>query len=117
MTITNTTAQGERGWTRGRNPRAIESQEKMGQQELVTDSALPTQGLDGLPLTEWGVEVVGVRANDPLFTEVKLPAGWMLRATVHDMWSELIDGHGVKRASIFYKAAYYDRGAFIREDK
>ena len=29
------------------------------------------------------------------------------------MWNELIDNKGRKRASFFYKAAFYDRDAFI----
>ena len=30
------------------------------------------------------------------------------------MWSDLLDDKGVKRGSIFYKAAFYDRSAFLR---
>jgi hypothetical protein len=43
-----------------------------------------------------------------------LPDGWQKRATDHDMWSELVDADGVVVASMFYKAAFYDRRAFLR---
>jgi hypothetical protein len=119
MTIENTTLKGERGWTMGRNPGAIERQEAEGQQQLVLDTALPTKGLSELP-AEWGIAIpesqyrVG-RPNDPLFTDVKLPKGWTILPTDHSMWSKLVDETGVERASIFYKAAYYDRDAYIRK--
>ena len=48
-----------------------------------------------------------------MFWSVKLPEGWEIRATDHTMWNELIDNKGRKRASFFYKAAFYDRDAFI----
>ena len=40
---------------------------------------------------------------------VKLPAGWKKQATDHSMWSKLLDESGAVVASIFYKAAFYDR--------
>lgn len=112
MAITNTAAQGERGWTLGRNPGAIEQEEAQGQRELSQDSALPTQGLSELP-SEWGIVNLGPRDGDPLFTNVTLPEGWKVQPTDHSMWSDLVDASGTKRAEIFYKAAYYDRRARI----
>ena len=50
---------------------------------------------------------------DDLFVEVTLPAGWKKEATDHSMWSKLVDDKGRERASIFYKAAFYDRDAHI----
>lgn len=50
---------------------------------------------------------------DDLFYNVVLPDGWKVEATDHTMWNELIDNKGRKRASFFYKAAFYDRDAFI----
>jgi hypothetical protein len=44
---------------------------------------------------------------------VKLPEGWHIKATDHSMWSNLVDDKGRNRASIFYKAAFYDREAFL----
>jgi hypothetical protein len=48
---------------------------------------------------------------------VSLPPGWKVVPTDHSMWSDLVDAKGEKRASIFYKAAFYDRDAFIRIEK
>jgi len=56
--------------------------------------------------------VFGEKVDD-LFTSVTLPEGWHKEATEHAMWSKLIDDQGRERASIFYKAAFYDRSAFM----
>lgn len=61
--------------------------------------------------TEMGIKVLG--DYDDLFFEVELPEGWDTRATSHTMWNELIDEKGRKRGTFFYKAAFYDRDAFI----
>lgn len=58
-----------------------------------------------------GIEVG--RDYDDLFWSVSLPEGWEIKATDHTMWNELMDNKGRKRASFFYKAAFYDRDAFI----
>ena len=50
---------------------------------------------------------------DDLFVNVTLPPSWQVNPTDHSMWSELVDSDGVVRAQIFYKAAFYDRSAFI----
>ena len=97
----------------GGNPKAIEAQEARGQQELVKSSSLPTQGLGDIA-DKLGIEVIGQVSGDRLFSEVRLPPGWAVKATDHSMWSKLVDDQGVERASIFYKAAFYDRDAFIR---
>ena len=57
------------------------------------------------------IEILG--EYDDLFFNVKLPDGWEIRATDHPMWNELVDARGEVRAEFFYKAAFYDRGAFI----
>ena len=116
--VTNTTRdENHPEWVRGGNPRAIEAQEKRGQAELVNSEALPFKGsqTDCPKLIEAGVKFGPKLADDPLFCEAVLPKGWKKRATDHDMWSELVDDKGVVRASIFYKAAFYDRKAFIRD--
>lgn len=51
--------------------------------------------------------------NDDLFYNVELPEGWEIKATSHSMWNNLFDNKGRKRANFFYKAAFYDRNAFI----
>lgn len=50
---------------------------------------------------------------DDLFYSVVLPEGWEIKATDHSMWNNLFDNKGRKRANFFYKAAFYDRDAFI----
>ena len=59
-----------------------------------------------------GIEILD--SYDDLFWNVKLPEGWEVKATDHTMWNEVRDNKGRKRASFFYKAAFYDRDAFIR---
>ena len=93
---------------------AIERAEARGQQEIVNADVLPTDGLS--PHDVW--EAMGVKIGDPvagdaMFTRVTLPTGWTKRPTDHSMWSELVDSKGRKRATIFYKAAFYDRSAHI----
>jgi len=101
-------------WALGGNPRAIENQEKQGQNELVNSSQLPVdcQGKD--ILEQAGVKFGEPIPDDPLFCVAELPAGWSKRATNHAMWSELIDDKGAVRAEIFYKAAFYDRRADMK---
>lgn len=59
-----------------------------------------------------GIEIID--EYDDLFWNVKLPEGWKIKATDHTMWNELRDNKDRKRAIFFYKAAFYDRDAFIR---
>jgi hypothetical protein len=102
-------------------PGGIERQEANGQFEFVMSESLPAAGTvlekfrgelpDRKTLTDLGF-VFG--AVNGLFVQCKLPNGWKKRATDHSMWSELLDDKGRKRAAIFYKAAFYDREAFIR---
>lgn len=88
----------------------IEQQEANGQRQLVNSAVLP-KNAEWATLQRWGV-IKGDSADD-LFVHCQLPEGWQKRATDHSMWSELIDAEGLKRASIFYKAAFYDRDAFV----
>lgn len=45
---------------------------------------------------------------DDLFVHCELPVGWTKEGTSHSMHSNLLDEQGRKRASIFFKAAFYD---------
>lgn len=94
---------------------AIEASEARGQKQLVVSDVLPVKWLHGLMscLGQAGVVFGEVCADDPLFQEVTLPKGWSKKATDHAMWSKLLDDKGRERASIFYKAAFYGRGAHI----
>lgn len=89
-------------------PGGIEAQEAAGQSEFCATDVLPKV----CPRKE--LEAFGVKFgtdHDDLFVNVTLPAGWKKNATDHSMHSDLLDEKGRKRASIFYKAAFYDRKA------
>lgn len=120
--ITNTTEEDFNfGWLGGGNPGAIEAQEARGQKELVESSQLPIKknspydlNLDTKEIyTKLGIKVIEHSDGDGLFYDVELPKGWKIESTDHSMWNNLIDDKGRERASIFYKAAFYDRDAFI----
>lgn len=94
-------------------PDGIEAQEAQGQQDFVKSEVLPRRCNF---CTRNQLEALGIvfgKEVDDLFIEAVLPAGWKKVPTEHSMWSELLDAQGKKRASIFYKAAFYDRDAFI----
>lgn len=97
---------------------AIENQEREGQARLCQSSVLPTDynHHNELPeiLKAWGVKFLHVVVGDPVFQTVELPAGWSIKPTDHSMWTKLVDDRGRERASIFYKAAFYDRSAHMR---
>ena len=50
---------------------------------------------------------------DQLFRDGRVPDGWHLKPTDHHMWTDVYDANGIVRAQIFYKAAFYDRNAFM----
>lgn len=116
MPIRNTTTHDAHAeWLGGGNPKAIEDQERRGQAELAKSCQLPTNGLAEIA-TKLGIKVLRQSVGDAIFSDVELPEGWKIRVTDHSMWSELVDTDGVVRARIFYKAAFYDRSAFIMEE-
>ena len=100
----------------------VEASEARGQQHLVNSTQLPAEGTPGGPdgyrktnPDDWaamGIEFGPVVEGD-IFRDAALPDGWKIDATGHSMWSKLLDDKGRKRASIFYKAASYDRSAHI----
>ncbi len=114
--ITDTREKPNPEWLFGGNPRAIEAQEANGQQELCNSSQLPrTDGYKDLKqkYTEIGIKVIGETKGDDLFYDIVLPKGWKIKPTDHSMWSKLVDENGEEVAGIFYKAAFYDRGAHL----
>ena len=94
---------------------AIRKQEADGQRSFTTSDTLPTRmGEDDRKVLEQaGVVFGGQVSGDEMFTYVTLPTGWKKIATSHSMWSDLVDDKGRKRASMFYKAAFYDRSAHL----
>lgn len=119
--IKNTSRTPNPEWLMGANPDAIIRQEKQGQQELVNSTQLPLKLNDrdktDTALVEYakmGIIVTGWTKVDELFGTFILPKGWKKVATDHDMYVDLVDDKGRVRASIFYKASFYDRKADIR---
>ncbi|MCF2130168.1 hypothetical protein L1I79_27605 [Strepomyces sp. STD 3.1] len=97
----------------GGNPsEASEIQEKAGQQQVVHSDQLPTRGY--VPEFEaLGFTFGEPDAKDPLFRPATLPDGWTKEASDHAMWSYVLDELGRRRVRVFYKAAFYDRDAFM----
>lgn len=99
-------------------PGGIERQEAAGQAKAVQQQKLPIKGtFHNRPEWEALGFVFGERDSDGLFVNVTFPEGWKLKRTDHSMWTDLFDEAGKKRASMFYKAAFYDTDAFIRFEK
>lgn len=101
-------------------PGGIEAQEARGQRDLVASGNLPRRGtVEAYHRDEnnrTAMERLGFvfgRMVDTLFVEATLPGGWSIRPTSHSMWSTVFDAQGRARMSIFYKAAFYDRNAFL----
>jgi hypothetical protein len=94
---------------------AIKHQEVCGQRSFVNSDTLPAriEEADRKALEQVGFHFLGPVENDPLFQYVEMPPGWKKQRTDHSMWSDLLDDKGRKRGSIFYKAAFYDRDAFM----
>lgn len=92
---------------------AILTQEKRGQDKIVQSDVLPRE-MQGC--TKEDFERLGFvfgDAVDDLFYECTYPSGWRKVATEQSRLSHIVDTDGVKRGSIFYKAAYYDRHAHV----
>ena len=116
--ITNTAVnEVNASWLFGNNPAAIEAQEAKGQQELINSEVLPTECTDWDKLKSLGVIVNGEVEGDAMFTNVVLPVGWKKKATDHSMWSDLVNESEEVVATIFYKAAFYDRAATMYVNK
>lgn len=101
-------------------PGGIEAQEAQGQRDFVASDSLPCRIQH--PDTEQAFLALGFVFGDPipegksapLFRQAKLPDGWRKVATDHSMWTNIVDSTGTPRVAIFYKAAFYDRAAFMR---
>ncbi len=93
----------------------IEGQERTGQHQLVNSDRLPVKFNSGKreDFEALGFTFGDPDPGDPLFRPATLPPGWTRQGSDHAMWSHLLDEHGRRRVSIFYKAAFYDRDAFM----
>lgn len=94
-------------------PGGIEAQEAQGQRTFVASQTLPR---DHQYNTQEDFESLGFVFGEPvddLFVSCQFPAGWTKQPTGHSLWSDIVDDKGRKRASVFYKAAFYDRSSFV----
>ena len=91
----------------------VEHMESEGQQYAVSNTMMAKRMRPSIE--EW--ENLGFRftdiPGDSVLCEATMPEGWSMRATSHSMWNEIIDENGMKRGSMFYKAAFYDRSAHM----
>lgn len=99
----------------------IETLEKSANEYLRSQaSELPTDIVNGnaQDLEKMGI-VIGPLSQDPLFHSVVLPKGWKMvpAASNPHFWTHLLDEKDRQRASIFYKAAPYDRRATIHLER
>lgn len=93
----------------------ITDMEAEGQRQLIHSNLLPTDMHGGSDddLTALGIQLGPVDANDPLFREATLPAGWTKEPTQSAQASYVKDPLGRVRLHVYYKAAFYDRNASV----
>lgn len=92
----------------------ITGMEADGQQQLVQSDRIPTDDLGRggeQALLDLGFTLGDPDPTDPLFRLCTLPEGWARQGSDHAMWSYIVDQLGRRRVAVFYKAAFYDRGA------
>lgn len=103
----------------------VTGMEAEGQRQLVGSDVLPADApwADARrPRRTWKeqdavtLESLGFVKGDPvpgddLFVRCALPEGWRREGSDHTIWSYVVDERGVRRISVFYKAAFYDRSA------
>jgi hypothetical protein len=101
------------GLMKGSSDGLIEEQEKRGQSKVIDSEVLPKKFNY---CTKEQFEKMGIvfgKDADDLFCYVDFPKGWKKERMDNPLWSKLVDEKGRKRALIFYKAAFYDRDAFL----
>lgn len=95
--------------------RGCTADERHGQQQLLQSTTLPTKCYSkDEKFVALGFTLGEPLASDPLFREATLPTGWHREGSEHALWSYIVDERGIKRVAIFYKAAPWDRDAFMR---
>ena len=116
------------------DPDAVLEMESAGQSELIAGAykvgffALPARLQDG-PASQEDFEALGFefgeviegdlssRSGTPLWRLTKLPGGWRLEPepeNPYSYWTLILDAEATTRGRIFYKAASYDKDAFMR---
>lgn len=103
------------------NGRSILAQEARGTREVASASGtrLPVEGTSTLEDQD-RCHAVGIRLGpkvpgDPIFREAQLPEGWTTQPSREDSrTTNIVDANGHVRGYIWYKAASYDRRAYLR---
>lgn len=95
-------------------PGGIDAQKARGQQVFCVDDTLPIKCEECQRSDLEALGIIFGEQVDDLFVKAQLPSGWRKEQTSDMLWSDLLDDKGRKRADILYKAAFYDRQAFIR---
>lgn len=99
----------------------IEEMEASGQKQLIDSQEIPRvwHGFTEKLLKELGFDVPPSPQTDrgDIFRPAVLPKGWSKKGSDHSMWSYIVDERGFRRFSIFYKAAFYDRSAFMNIER
>jgi hypothetical protein len=107
-------------------PGAIEAAQESAQRALVESTLLPikfNRYFDQTERDRWdmlarlGFVVDQSEVVDGLFYRATLPPGWKKVAMAHSYGSMLVDEQGRKRATLFHKAAAYDREAYWSLDR
>ena len=94
-----------------KNP--IEYMEKKGQEEVVYSTRLAKKMRPSREdWEELGFEFEDIE-GDRVLVNAKMPEGWSIRPTDNSYWTEIVDANGLRRGSMFYKAAFYDRDAHM----
>lgn len=95
--------------------RAVTDQERAGQAQVVVTGQLPArlQGGSQQDFEALGFSFGDMNPGDPLFRSAALPPGWRKVPSDHDLYTYIIDQLGRRRVVVMYKAAFYDREAFM----
>lgn len=95
------------------SPGGIEAQERMGQKDVCRKTMIPKEMIPNRRAYEdMGIHIRN-DAND-IFFSADYPKDWTIKPTNNPYYSLIIDNTGKERAQIFYKAAFYDKSAYIR---
>jgi hypothetical protein len=97
-----------------RGPGAIEEMEREGKAQLLNSDRLPADVRDREAFEALGFTFGEPDQDDPMFMPATFPPGWRREGSNHAMWSYIVDEFGRHRVAVFYKAAFYDRRAFMR---
>lgn len=98
----------------------IIGQEAEGARSMVVNDVLPRQGTIERhmfdELSKEQIESLGFVLGEPrdrLFINATFPPGWTKMPSGHNLYTYLLDEQGRQRATIMYKAAFYDEDAWI----